>query len=128
MHFSGRVRAGEAMPLYRGLLAAGKGKRVEVIVDGGGGKGFAFAWALTALEVQASSVLGKARVSKEAPDFVCPTFGSLAASVMPGLESKHTLTLVDSLWEDKGNLHAGVQSGLVKSHNSGGFPSCANRR
>lgn len=44
MHFSGRVRAGEVMPLDRGLLTAGKGKSVEAIVDGVSGKGFAFPW------------------------------------------------------------------------------------
>lgn len=41
MHFSGRVRVGEVMPLNRGPLTAGKGKSVEAIVDGVGRKGFA---------------------------------------------------------------------------------------
>lgn len=95
MYFSGRVRVGEVMPLHRGLLTAGKGGSLEAVVDGVGGQGFAFPWALTALEVQASSALGRARVSKEDPDFVCPTFVSWAASVMPGLQRKHTLTSVD---------------------------------
>jgi len=127
MHFSGRVRAGEVMPLDRGLLTAGKGKGLEATADGVCGKGFAFPWAPTALEVQDSFALSKAKDSKEAPDFVCPMFGFSTASVMPGLQRKHTLMLVDCCLGKYGESSCRGSEQAVKSQDGDGFQSCANR-
>ena len=112
MHFSGRVRVGEVMPLDRGLPTAGKGKSVEAIVDGVGGKEFAFPWRSVLWKFKTVLCWARQEFQKKLQILRAQCLAPQQPLSCLDWRANTPSCWLIALWEDKGNLHAGVQSRL----------------